>query len=366
MATSNPYELWETGTILGVFRDVKPETWYFGQYFQNQMRSTDEWIDFEKLPIRSRKLAPFVKPMGRGTGVFTDKVKGYRFKPANVVVEDSVDPLRPLTFQPGIDASMLHPAKLSPMERLALIKAEMIREFQLSVERRWEWMRARAIIDGKVTCTYLDGSSVEVDFLRDGAHTDVLGSGDRWGESNVSILDHITEIMDTCNDAQFGGMIDRITMGGAVAKVLRADEEILKHLDVNIKGGVHSVERGLLPGGSAGGQKIYKFGEIAVGGNSGHRIELWVNNETYQDASGTQTRYLGSNQIIATADPASINGYECFGMIVDKDAEYQALPMFPKNFETGTRVKVENLSIESAPLFVPINPNATYKATVLA
>lgn len=53
-------------------------------------------------------------------------------------------------------------------------------------------------------------------------------------------------------------------------------------------------------------------------------------------------------------------------MIVDKDAGYQALPLFPKNFETGERVKVENVSVESAPLFVPINPNATYKATVLA
>ena len=363
----NPYELWETSTLLGVFRDVKPETWYFGQFFTSQMRSTDEWIDFEKLPIRSRKLAPFVKPMGRGHGVFTDKVQGYRFKPANTVVEDAVDPLRPLTFQPGIDASMLHAAnRLTPMERVALIKAEMVREFQLAVERRWEWMRAQAIINGTVVCTYKDGAAVTVDFRRDAAHTETLTAGNRWGDSGVSILDHVSTIIDTCNDAEFGGLVSRITMGGAVSAVLRKDEEILKHMDINLKGGVHSVDRGILPGGSAGGQKIYKFGELTVGGGSGHRIELWVNNETYQDDSGNQARYLANNAIIATADPASINGYECFGMIVDPDAEYQALPMFPKNFTTGERVKVENVSIESAPLFVPINPNATYKATVLA
>ena len=366
MATNNPYELWQTRRLLGVFRDSKPETWYFGQYFQNQMRSDSEWIDFEKLPIRSRRLAPFVQPTGRGHGVFTDKVQGFRFKPANLVVEDSVDPFRPLTFQAGIDASTVQMSDLGPMQRLALIKAAMLDEMQTAVERRWEWMRARAIIDGKVTCVYKDGTSVEVDFRRDLDHTEVLTSGNRWGEAGVSILDHISRIMDTMNDAEFGGLVSRITMGGAVASIVRKDVEIFKHLDLNIAGARHTVERGLLPNGAAGGEKIFKFGEIFVGGGSGHTIELWVNNETYTNEAGTQTRYLGSNEIVATAGAASINGFECFGRIVDKDAQYQALPMFPKNFETGERVKVENLSVESAPLFVPINPNATYKATVLA
>lgn len=358
---ANPYELWQTHKLLGVFRDTKPETWYFGQYFTNQMRSTDEWIDFEKLPIRSRKLAPFVKPYGRGHGVFTDKVDAFRFKPANLVVEDAIDPFRPLTFQPGIDASMLHPGDLSPMQRHALVKAQMLMEMRTAVERRWEWMRAKAIIDGKVTCTYKDGTSVLVDFQRDAGHTEVLTAGNYWGDSGVSILDHVQSICDTMVDAAFGGLPTRITMGGGVASVVRKDAEILEHMDINVKGGVHTVDRGL-----TSGDKIYKFGELFLGGASGQTIELYVNNETYTADNGTQTRYLANNEIIATSTPASINGYECFGAIQDKDAQWQALPMFPKNFETGERVKVENISIESAPLFVPINPNATYKAKVIA
>jgi hypothetical protein len=361
---SNPYELWQTRRLLGVFRDSRPETFYFGPYFGSQMRSEDEWIDFEKLPVRNRRLADFVKPLGRGHGVFTDKVQGYRFKPANIVVEDAVDPFRPLTLQPGIDASMLNGAQLSslsPMQRLSLIKAQMIQEMQLSVERRWEWMRARAIIDGKVQCDYLDGTSVLVDFLRDANHTEVLTAGNRWGDAGISILDHVHAIMDTCANSAFGGLITRVTMGGSVASVVRKDAEILKHLDLTMAGGVHRVDRGIAPA-----DKVYKFGELFVGGASGHAIELWVNNETYTAKDGTEARYLADNAIIATANPTAINGYECFGRIVDKDAQYQALPMFPKNFETGERVKVENLSVESAPLFVPINPNGTYKATVLA
>ena len=246
-ATQNPYELWQTRTLLGLFRDTKPENWYFGQFFTNGMTSDDEWIDFEKLPVRSRKLAPFVKPLGRGHGVFTDEQRGYRFKPANVVVEDAVDPLRPLTFQPGIGESLYARTQLSPMQRYQLIKAAMVSEMQTAVERRWEWMRARAIIDGKVTCNYRTGESVLVDFQRDAGHTVTLTAGNRWGDSGVSVLDSINQIMDTMADAEFGGVPTRITMGGNVAKVVRKDPEILDHLDINIRNAVHTVDRGLTP-----------------------------------------------------------------------------------------------------------------------
>lgn len=354
---ANPYELWQTHQLLGMFRDTQPETWYFGQFFTNQMRSTDEYIDFEKLPIRSRKLAPFVKPMGRGHGVFTDEQRAYRFKPANLVVEDSVDPLRPLTFQPGIGESRFSATRLSPQQRNALIKAQMLQEMQTAVERRWEWMRARAIIDGKVTCTYKDGTSVEVDFQRDPDHTDVrTGGTNQLNDSGVSILGEVEKIIDTMTNAEFGGTPTRWTMGGDVFSVVRSDAEILEHMDINIRGGVHRVDRALAPG-----SKVFKFGDLYIGGNSGMAIELWVNNETYQDDSGVSQRYLGAKDSIFTSTPDAIMGYECFGRIVDKDAGYEAIPAFPKNFETGERVKVENLSIESAPLMVPINPNATYK-----
>ncbi|AOR76576.1 major capsid protein [Novosphingobium resinovorum] len=363
-APNAPYQPWSTHKLLGVFRDMRPETWYFGQFFTGgQMRSTDEWIDFEKLPIRSRSLAPFVRPMGRGKGALKDRVQGFRFKPANIVAEDAVDPFRPLSFAPGIDVSALHMNlnNISPMQRKELIKAQMVQEFQQQVMRTWEWMKARAIIDGKVTCNYLDGTSVEVDFQRDTDHTEVLTSGNYWGDSGVSLLDHVQRINDTMVNAEFGGALQRITMGGSVASIVRQDNEILDHMDLNVKGGVHVIDRSI-----ASADKVYKFGELFIGGASGQTVELWVNNEEYTDAAGNRARYLGDNEIVATGSPTSINGWECFGMIVDEDAQYQALPLFPKDFKTGERTKVENISVESAPLFVPINPNATYKATVKA
>lgn len=357
---ANPYELWNTHTSIGVMRDVKPENWYFGQFFTKSMRSEDEYIDFEKLPVRNRKLAPFVLPLGRGRGVFDDSSKAYRFKPAYVIVDESIDPLRPLTFAPGIDRSMLNPAKISPAQRLAILKAEMTAEAVKAIERRWEWLRAKAIIDGTVTLVGKDYPSVTVNFQRDAGQTEALTTTACWGQSGVSILDHVKSIMDEMNDAEFGAVPQRMTMGGTVAAVVRANTEILEHMDINVKGGVHVIDRAIAPS-----DKIYKLGELFIGGQSGQRIEMWVNNETYTADDGTATRYLGAKEVVFTGSPDSINGYECFGRIVDQAADWQALPIFPKNYQTGDDVKVEHMSFKSSPLMVPINPNATYKLTAL-
>ena len=146
--------------------------------------------------------------------------------------------------------------------------------------------------------------------------------------------------------------------------VMRQDVEIRAMMDLFRPVGAIDIERGLVSGGPNGG-KVFKVGTIGVGGNSGQQIELWVNNETYTQ-NGAQVRYLGTNEVVFTSTPEAIMGYRCFGRIKDVDAKFQALPIFPKNFVTGERVKTENMSFESAPLHVPVNPNATYKLTAIA
>jgi hypothetical protein len=364
LSPTTAYTTWDRRKSLGVMREMRPEPRPFGRFFPNQILSTEEYIDFEKLPIRARRLAPFVKPLAKGKGIYSDKVKGLRFKPANLVVEETIDPLRPLTFQPGIDRSLFDPNELSPTQRKELLKVQMTAEAIASIERRWEWMKARALIDGSVVCTYLDGSSVTVDFQRAAGHTEVLTLGDRWGQAGVSIMDHFQSICDEMNDAEFGGLPVQAEMGSGVWAVLRKDEEILDNLDkFRAVGGVE-IERGVAVAGDR--SKRYKVGELTIGGASGQKIELIVNNETYEADNGTQTRYVGASDIAFLATPETINGYECFGMIVDPEADYQALPIFPKNYVTREgRVQIEHMSFESAPLPVPINPNGTYKLTAV-
>lgn len=351
-----PYELWETRTALGAMRAVKPETWMFGQFFNRQVTTESEWIDFEKLPVPTRKLAAFVKPMGRGTSVYNDTSRSLRFKPANIVVEEQIDPLRLLSTAPGIDA-MLEPMNISPARRRNLLRVAMTEQAMTAIERRWEWMRARAIIDGAVTVRYEDGQSVAVDFGRSAGHTETLTSGNRFGDSGISFLDKIQSIIDTMVAAEYGGVPTKVTMGGGVWAVIRKDAELLEAMKFEQQRTDITIERGLL----ANVQKVFQVGSITVGGSSGQRLELWVNNETYHDNSGTAQRYLGNKDVVLTASPEAIMGMQVFGRIVDMDADFRALPIFPKNYMKGDRVKTEHMSWESAPLMVPINPDATYK-----
>lgn len=350
-----PYELWETRTSLGAMRAVNPETWQFGQFFTRQVTTEDEWIDFEKLPVPSRRLATFVKPMGRGTSVYNDSSRSLRFKPANIVVEEHIDPLRLLSTAPGIDA-MLEPVNISPAQRRNLLRVAMTEQALAAIERRWEWMRARAIIDGNITIRYEDGQAVTVDFGRSAGHTETLTSGNRFGDSGVSFLGKVQSVIDTMVDAEYGGVPVKIIMGGSVWAVIKNDTALLKAMEFEAQRTDINIERGLL----ANVAKVFQVGTISVGGSSGQRIELWVNNETFVDNTGTAQRYLGAKDMVFCSSPEAIMGMQVFGRIVDMDADFRALPIFPKNFMKGDRVKTEHMSWESAPLMVPINPDATY------
>jgi len=353
---ANPYELWDTRTSLGMMRATKPETWQFGKYFTRQINTESEWIDFEKLPVPSRKLAAFVKPMGRGTSIYTDSSVTKRFKPANIVVEEQIDPFRLLSTAPGID-SMLNPMTISPMQRQNLLRAEMTSQAMTAIERRWEWMRAKAIIDGTITVKYESGEPVTVDFGRAAGHTQTLTSGNRFGDSGIAFMDKAQGVIDTMTDAEFGGIPVDIIMGGSVWAVVKNDTGLQKAMEFEAQRGDVNIERGLI--GSTG--KVFKVGTISVGGPSGQTLNLWVNNETYVDNSGVAQRYLGAKEMVFCAAPEAIMGIQCFGRIVDMDANFAALPIFPKNFIKGDRVKTEHMSFESAPLMVPVNPDATYK-----
>lgn len=359
---ANPYELWQTHTLLASMRPKKPENWYFSQFFpaERTMLIDDEYIDLEKLPLEGRELAPFVQPLGRGHSVYVDSARHSRFKPAYVIVEESLSPIDGLSVTAGVDPSVIDSRRrLTVLERRRALKALKAQAARKAVERRWEWMRAKAIIDGKVTVVYKDGTSVLVDFQRAAGHTETLAGAACWGQAGVSIMDHIQAICDDMNNADFGGLPTRMTMGGDVWAVVRQDTEILTNLDKFRPVGGVTIERGVVA--AADGGKVFKVGDISIGGGSGVTIEMWVNNETFSSGQ----RYLGAKEVVFTSTPDAIMGYSCFGRIIDQDADYQAMPIFPKNFTTGDDVKTEQMTFKSAPLPVPIGADATYKVTAL-
>lgn len=358
-----PYELWNTRRSLGVMREVEPAFTYWQDIgFGYQLNSTSEWIDFEKLPIVGRKLAPFVRPLGSGKPLYNDSARAFRFKPAYTKVKEVIDPLMPLVKRPGIDASMLDEVSMDPNRRRDLIRAAMTVQAVNAIERRREWMAAKAIIDGRYTVSGEEYPAVLIDFLRAANHTVVLGAGNRWGDTGISIFDSIQVLADRMFNAEFGGFPTRLTITPKVWNVMRKDEEFMKHMDRQLRGEAATITRGLISA-----DKVIKVGEMMVGGSSGANIEIWLYRDTYLDeTTGLEVPFLEDGAVVLTGSRDRIQGYRCFGAIIDPYARYQALEIFPRNWMEQGDPAVEYMLWQSAPLMVPVNPNATLKAIVVA
>lgn len=363
MADSQKYELWETNRFLGVWREVKPDPLYWTQWFQTEILSEDEYIDFERMPIQNRKLAPFVMPLARGKSVYDDSSRAYRFKPAYVKLEDRIDPLMPLTRRVGIDSNFSQPGtRLSPAQRLTLIRAAMTSAHLNAYERTLNYMAAVALRDGQITLRGKDYPTTLVNFQRASNHTITLGAGSRFGDSDVSILDFFQLVIDRMTNAEFGAVPVRATMGGKVWGIMRKSPEILAYLDLQLRGASDvRVERSLVSG-----DPVFKVGELLIGGGSGGTIELWVDNSTYVDAeTGVTTRYIGNHQILFTGTAQAVGGIQAFGRIIDRAANWEPMRLFPKNWVSEGDLEVEYITHKGAPLLVPMNPNATLLANVV-
>jgi hypothetical protein len=356
-----PYEIWDTRRLLGVMRDVKSRANYWLPMFTNQVNSDTDWIEFDKLPYRGRRIAPYVRPAGQGKPMWRDEGKSFRFKPAYVKVKEVVDPFRPLTKIVGVDRSLLDEAQLTPMQRHNALKVQMTAMAADAIQTRLELMAANAIINAADTISGEEYPTQQIDYLRQSANTVVLTSGNRWGDAGVSIIDSIQRWADIMFEAPFGGFPERLTITPKVWRVMRQDAELLKHMDTNLREPRATIERGVIDS-----ERVVPVGNLQVGGASGARIKVDLYRDTYENEAGVETPFMVDGTLVMTANPSRIMGYRCFGAIIDPYAQYRSLEVYGRNWMEQGDPAAEYLLWQSAPLMVPVNPNATFKATPVA
>lgn len=343
------YQIYDTSTLLGVMKEMFPPSTYWLDlcFGQNMIESEDEWVDFSKLTT-GRKIAPFVAPLAHGQPIFSEGADVSRFKPGYIKAKDPVTAQRAIKKRPS---EVLSKAPNTPMQRYNAIVADILGEHYNAVVRRWEWMAARAAIDGKVI---VEGEGLParlVDFKRDPNHTIVLTGGARWGQAGVSIKKNVEAWRTMVRRASFGGAVNRITVGAAVWDVMQNDQELVDQLntlqrgtDANFKTGIREGDR------------------IEYVGNISPTLPVYVYSEIYEDPILGEVDYMSENDIVMTGP--GVEGYQCFGAILDKAAMLQAMRIFPKMWDEQDP-SVTQIMTQSSPLMVPLNPNCTLKATVL-
>jgi hypothetical protein len=348
-------QIYDSATLLGVFWAddymEPPENYWLKTYFGSTITFDTEEIDFTKI-TDIRKLAPLVVPTMQGTPIYSAAERLITVAPAYVKAKDTVSANRMVRRQAGLGELGRNRRQLTPAQRYQLLVADIVRQHRFAVERRWEWMASKAIIDGKITLKDDRFPERLVDFQRAASHTVTLGSGARWGDAGVSIVDFISAAKKKVRDAKFGGVVNRMTVGSDVWEVMRADAEIREFLNINYRLGANIN----LKLGPLDGLEVEFVGNI-------EGLQIYVYSDYYQEADGTVVPYMSPKDIVLTAP--SVNGVMCYGAIQDKRAGLAALPIFMKMWDSedpsGTMILTQ-----SAPLAVPVNPNATYKATVVA
>lgn len=340
----------DTSTLLGFYRDTPAPVNYFrGLLVTAVFTSEEEYIDLMKITSQ-RKLAPLVIPTAQGRPIFTEAASASRVKPAYLKPKDPISPSRVLKRRPT--ENIFSPNTLSPFQRYLQLLGDILRGHRESIENRLEWMAAEAALYGRVTLEAPDYPRTIVDFGRDPSHTVTLaGAGIVWSDPDAPIVDQLNAWIEKVRRAPFGGPINRLTLGKDVVGPFLRNKQVREQLDTLVRG-----TEGALNIGLRSGDYSERIGRLS-------NLEIWTTSDWYNlpENAGTAD-YMPANGVLLTGP--NLNMIECYGAILDVDAQLRALPVFPKQWKNEDPSAVFVMT-QSSPLQVPVNPNNSLFATVL-
>lgn len=338
--------LYTTVQLQEVQRKFKTLPAFFLNWFPRQINFETDAIAFDKVHVNYRRLAPFVAPNVQGRVI---REKGWNreaFKPAYVKPKHVVDPNQIIPVQPG---EIVNQGSLTFAQRRQAVIVSILEQHRAMHENRWEWMACQALTYGYVDVEGEDYPKVRVNFNRDPSLTITTD----WTAVGANPMADIVIGRQRVNDKSMSGAVvrDWIFGGDAWAKFYEIHKAEIKDLmDTNFRGSETAITR--LADELEG---VEFWGEIKGIGGAG-LIRVWVNTQKFTDENGVDQFLFPQNGVLGVSQ--AVSGVRCFGAIMDKSAGYQALPIFPKNYETDDP-SVEYLLSQGAPLMVPADPNST-------
>lgn len=343
-------ELFDTLTLLEVLRKQESIPQYWLSFFPRVITSDKEEILFDQITDGTRELAPFVAPNVQGRVI---RDRGYTtktFKPAYVKPKHVVDPSRAIPRMAGEALG----GSLTLAQRWDAVVAENMRIERIMIENRWEWMAARAVIDGSVTVKGDDYPEVTVDFGRDPSLSGTLLGTARWGEADAKPLKDL-ELYRRRVHTLSGAPVSRITFGLEAWDRFTSHQEVRDLLDTRYRGSDSEFNRSVPEGAP------HEYRGRISGQNGMGQLELWTYSQQYREEDGTLADFLDTNSITGTG--SGLQGVRCFGAIMDKRAGLRPLAMFPKMWDVEDP-SVTYTMTQSAPLMVPVEPNASFTLRV--
>ena len=322
--------------------------------FNQEVTFETQKIYFDQLPIRDRRMAPFVAPNVQGR-VMSERGRSMAsFSPAYLKPKHIVTPDRAMVRRPG-EAVNLTGGSLTLEQRYDAIVASCMADERAFCERRWDWMAAMALIYGAVTVAGEDYPSVTVDFQRDAALTLVLGGQARW--DMYATANPLADIAEQRTTAFTLGQspVGKLVFGTFAWGCFIRNAQVLALLNNQIRNGGSTFQAFDI--GTEANAEYKGF----IQGSDGGRLDLWVYSNEYEDENGDMLPYLDPRDVVGVGN--NVQGVRCFGAIMDKKAGLRAINMFPKMWDNDDPPGTYTMT-QSAPLMVPGNPNNSFRIRV--
>lgn len=354
-----PYQL---AQIMFDPRQTVTTSHWLDMFFPNTFLSTQEEIAFSKLNA-SRRIAPFMLPNEPGKPIY--RREGERiesFKPAYTKPKDAVRPTEMIALTPG--ELVRRESLMSPQARYNREVNRIVVYHRNAIQRLWDYMAAKSILNGALTVNYGQGVSVTIDFGRDAGQTVVLGAGARWGDAGISIFDTIQSYVDTVANAEFGGSATDIILGATAAIPFMADASsstgsLKDKLDTTFRGSEDvAINRGII--------RVDPMNPFTLLGRLANGLNVWRYAgpaSKFQNNDGSFTDIMDPRDILVAS--RAVDGIRAYGAILDNAANLEVADIFTKMWDQEDP-SARFIMSQSAPLTIPVNPNCTMRVRVVA
>ncbi len=343
-------------------RQTVSTAYWLEMFYPNTYLSTQESIAFAELGA-SRAIAPFMLPNEPGRPIYRRDGESIKsFKPAYTKPKDSVRPSEMLALSPG--ELTRREGLMSPQGRYNREVARVIAFHDKAIKGTWDYMGAKALLNGTVVIDYGNGVSVTIDFGRDAGHTITLGGGSRWGDNGVSIFDNLQTWTDLVANAAFGGSVTDVIIGSSAAVPFMADlnsttGSLHGKLDTTFRGSEDvAFNRGIV--------RVDPLNPFTYLGRLATGLNVWRYAgpaSKFPQSDGSTVDIMDPRDVLLIS--RAVNGFRCFGAILDTAANLEVNDIFVKMWDQQDP-SARFIMSQSAPLMVPENPNCTLRARVIA
>ena len=327
--------------IVDVISEVKPFQNFLLSFFGMEHLSQTKQVHFDKI-ADDKRIAVFVNPRRPGEVIKQRGQKVVSYEPGYIKDKRTIDPTHVFRRKAGQALN----TGITPSERYAATLVDLGLIQVNALNRRLEWMAAQLLLDGTYDMKG-DDINVNVDFARDASKTTTLLTTSRWLSANsaVSPVDDVEALMEE-SEAPIRALI----FGKNAFKAFRRDPKFKEQITLDSRLGVENLSQ--MPQKN-GWEDVTLRGTI-MGGT----VPIYTFTGTYTDpASGVETLFIPDDAVIGASDPS--RGYQCYSVIQDADANYEALPYFFKNW-VEKDPGIPYLMLQSAPMLAHTKINGTF------